>query len=37
MFCCAILGYKLKYARTRDSTAAKEYQRAIVHENSILA
>jgi len=38
----AILGHRhvkttLKYARTRDSTAAKEYQMAIAHENSLLA
>ncbi len=35
----AILGHRhvVKYARTRDSTAAKEYQAAITHENSLLA
>lgn len=42
MLCCAILGHRhvdttLRYARTRDSTAAKEYQRAVAHENSLLA
>lgn len=38
----AILGHRhvdstLRYARTRDSTAAKEYQMAIAHETSLLA
>lgn len=38
----SILGHRrvettLRYARTRDSTAVKEYQRAFAHENSLLA
>jgi len=38
----AILGHRhvdttLKYARTRDSTAAREYHRVIAHKNSLLA